>query len=88
MTSYDLFTLYHSLLLVPPSLFASLSRLIRRPVDIWAMGILLYILLSGETLWEDSSPKEVIAQVKRHEWSFDHADVWKEQPREVKQLIE
>jgi serine/threonine protein kinase len=59
-----------------------------RPVDVWAMGILLYILMSGETLWEDNTPKEVIEAVKKHEWSFDQSEAWADQPRAAKDLIE
>jgi serine/threonine protein kinase len=42
-----------------------------RPVDVWALGVLCYMLMSGETLWEDQDPRGVMAAISSSNWSFD-----------------
>lgn len=59
-----------------------------RPADVWAMGVLLYMLLSGETLWEDAEPSEVCASVKRGQWSFNQSKVWSHKSSAAKELIQ
>jgi serine/threonine protein kinase len=59
-----------------------------RPADVWAMGVLLYMLLSGETLWEDAEPSEVCASVKRGQWSFSQSKVWNHKSAAAKELIQ
>ena len=59
-----------------------------RPADVWAMGVLLYMLLSGETLWEDAEPSEVCASVKRGQWSFNQSKVWNHKSSAAKELIQ
>jgi serine/threonine protein kinase len=40
--------------------------------DLWSMGVVLYILLSGKVPFPGDSNKEIIENVLRGEYSFAH----------------
>ena len=40
--------------------------------DLWSMGVVLYILLSGKVPFPGDSNKEIIENVLRGEYTFGH----------------
>jgi calcium-dependent protein kinase len=54
--------------------------------DIWSLGVLLYLLLSGRQAFASSNIKELYPKIKRAEYSFEGAE-WAEISAEAKDLI-
>lgn len=54
--------------------------------DLWSMGVVLYILLSGKVPFPGESNKEIIENVIRGEYHFNH-DAFKTVSNSAKDLI-
>jgi serine/threonine protein kinase len=54
--------------------------------DLWSMGVVLYILLSGKVPFPGESNKEIIENVLKGEYHFNH-DAFKTVSNEAKDLI-
>jgi serine/threonine protein kinase len=61
------------------------SRMLQ--VDMWAVGVLLYYLLSGTTPFNASSVDAILARVKAGKWSFS-SPAWATVSRGAKDLIQ
>ena len=57
------------------------------PADFWSMGIVLYILLSGEPPFYDEDSFLLYELIKNVDYSFEHP-IWKQISSEAKDLIE
>jgi serine/threonine protein kinase len=54
--------------------------------DLWSMGVVLYILLSGKVPFPGESNKEIIENVIKGEYHFNH-DAFKTVSLQAKDLI-
>jgi calcium-dependent protein kinase len=55
-------------------------------VDVWAVGVLLYILLSGEPPFDGASGRDIIAKVKNGQYKLQ-GGAWDAISNEAKDLI-
>ena len=46
------------------------------PVDLWALGVITYFLLSGHTPFDRSSQKDEIASIIKGEYKFEPKEYW------------
>lgn len=53
--------------------------------DIWSIGVIMYILLSGEPPFNGEDDNEIIAKVKSGEYEFNHK--WRNISKQAKDLI-
>jgi calcium-dependent protein kinase len=54
--------------------------------DIWSIGVIMYILLSGEPPFPGSDDKEILKNVVQGKYNFSR-EVWKSRSEEAKQFI-
>jgi serine/threonine protein kinase len=64
----------------------SLEQAYSKPVDVWALGITMYILLSGVPPFLAKKRKDLYAKVQSGEYEFPE-DPWEETSREAQVLI-
>jgi calcium-dependent protein kinase len=56
-------------------------------VDIWSLGVLFFILVSGHPPFAGSTDFDILKKVKKANWSFEPAKIWKDASEEVIDLI-
>ena len=54
--------------------------------DMWSIGVILYILLSGNPPFNGRSDQEIISKVRKGNWDF-HGAIWQEISNEARDLI-
>ena len=54
--------------------------------DLWSIGVILYIMLSGKPPFNAASEPEIMKKVKRGTWAFT-GDVWPSISEDAKDLI-
>lgn len=54
--------------------------------DVWSVGVILYILLSGEPPFNGQTDEEIVEKIKIGEYNFDN-ERWNEVSDEAKDLI-
>ena len=63
------------------------SRTVGKPGNVWAIGVLLYNLLSGEQPFQGEDTPEVIKNIKDKKVRFDH-DEFDSVSKDAKDLVE
>lgn len=56
-------------------------------VDIWSLGVLFFILVSGHPPFAGSTDFDILKKVKKANWSFEPAKNWEGASEEMKDLI-
>lgn len=54
--------------------------------DLWSIGVILYIMLSGKPPFSGSSDKEILRKVSEANYTLK-SDIWQKRSDDVKQLI-
>ena len=55
--------------------------------DLWSIGVILYIIMSGVPPFIGNSQEEILDNVQRGEWCFPESQAWLNASEEVKDLI-
>jgi calcium-dependent protein kinase len=55
--------------------------------DVWSLGVLLYLVLSGMTPFYGDTEMQILKMVKKARYTFDPPDIWDEISESAKELI-
>ena len=55
--------------------------------DLWSVGVILFIMISGSPPIKGVDDDEILAKVKKGTWSFPQNEIWDEVSVEAKDLI-
>ena len=80
---YNAATKTYTAYLVPPEL---LNGSFEEKSDIWSLGVLLYIMISGLCPFKGETPQEILKSISRKKCNF-HEPVWKTVSDDIKDLL-
>jgi len=69
---------------ISPEIFMGIPH--NKEVDIWALGVILYFLLSGKLPFQGKTEKEIAIKIVKEELKFDK-DHWENKSQTVQDLI-
>ena len=55
--------------------------------DMWSIGVILFVMLSGAPPFRADTDDEVIKLVKKAKWSFPDDDIWAGVSEDAKDLV-
>lgn len=73
---------------VAPEIIQENSKGYDCQVDMWSAGVMLYVLLSGNTPFEASNLADLFNLIRRTEYDFSPVTTWQQISDEAKDLIE
>mmetsp|Transcript_20193 Transcript_20193/g.20293 ORF Transcript_20193/g.20293 Transcript_20193/m.20293 type:complete len:413 (-) Transcript_20193:169-1407(-) len=57
-----------------------------KPVDMWSIGVITYVLLGGYPPFDDENEQKLFKKIKRSDYEF-HPDFWRSVSKDAKDLI-
>mmetsp|Transcript_11472 Transcript_11472/g.32291 ORF Transcript_11472/g.32291 Transcript_11472/m.32291 type:complete len:699 (-) Transcript_11472:78-2174(-) len=72
---------------VAPEVLKRSSDPYTEKIDVWSCGVMLYVMLSGNSPWNHTEDREVLKLVKKGKYAFKPDSIWNKVSDSAQQLI-